>query len=241
MNLVIDIGNTRSKVAIFKDCEVAALKIEEKLSQAIIAQILMDYPQIKRCIISSVTESHEEFAVFLGKQKLQVLVLEANTPLPYIHNYKTKETLGKDRIAAIAGACMLYPKKDVLVIDAGTAVTFDFKNKNEEYLGGTISPGLEMRFKALHHFTSKLPLLKSRESKTFMGNSTDEAIINGVQNGLIFEMEGYIGSLKNNYLDLIVLLTGGDAQFFDNKLKKPIFVVSNLVLTGLNAILEYNV
>jgi type III pantothenate kinase len=241
MNLVIDIGNTRSKVAIFHNYEVVALKIEEKLSEEIIAQVIYDYPQIKRCISSSVTEPQDEFAVFLGKQGLPVLILDANTPLPFVNNYQTKETLGKDRIAAIAGACKLYPKKDVLVIDAGTAITFDLKNKNEEYLGGNISPGLEMRFKALHHFTSKLPLLKSKESKSFLGTSTNEAIVAGVQNGLIFEIEGYIGRLKNNYPDLIVLLIGGDAQFFDNKLKNPIFVVSNLVLTGLNAILEYNV
>jgi type III pantothenate kinase len=241
MNLVIDIGNTRSKLAVFKSDVLVDFKIAENINELFLHQIIFDHPSIERCIISSVTEINDEIANYIVDQKIQVVVLNAETSVPFKNNYLSKDTLGCDRIAAIAGACKLYPGKNVLIIDTGTAVTFDLKDQNEEYLGGNISPGLEMRFKALHHFTAKLPLLNSEPSNSLIGKSTHEAIINGVQNGLVFEIEGYIDELQEKFPDLIVILTGGDVYFFENKLKKTIFVVSNLILTGLNTILEYNV
>jgi type III pantothenate kinase len=241
MNLVIDIGNTRSKLAVFKSDVMVDFKITENINELFLRQIIFDHPSIERCIISSVTEINDEIGNYIVDQKIPVVVLNAETSVPFKNNYLSKDTFGCDRIAAIAGACKLYPGKNVLIIDTGTAVTFDLKDRNEEYLGGNISPGLEMRFKALHHFTAKLPLLNGEPSNSLIGKSTHEAIINGVQNGLVFEIEGYIDELLKKFPDLIVILTGGDVYFFENKLKKTIFVVSNLILTGLNTLLEYNV
>jgi type III pantothenate kinase len=240
MNLVIDIGNTRSKLAIFKDCQMVTLKIEETINLKVLETLISEFPLIEQCIISSVSQIKDEIIAYISDRKFPLILLDAETLVPFTNNYSTKETLGRDRIAAIAGACKLFPGKNALVIDAGTAITFDMKDQHEKYLGGNISPGLEMRFKALHHFTANLPLLKSKISASFIGDSTNEAIINGVQNGIIFEMQGYIDSLQLKYPDLLVILTGGDSAFFENKVKRTIFVNSNLILSGLNTILEYN-
>jgi type III pantothenate kinase len=240
MNLVIDIGNSRSKLTIFKDHEIVELKIEDCICVNHLQQIICEYPQIKHCIVSSVKENDDTLVKFICDQNIPLLVLTAETPVPFKNNYLTKGTLGHDRIAAIAGTCKLFPETDALVIDAGTAITFDLKDQYEEYMGGNISPGLEMRFKALHHFTAKLPLLSSEASNSCIGKNTKEAITNGVQNGIIFEIQGYIDTLKIKYPNLIVILTGGDSGFFENKIKRSIFVETNLILIGLNTILEYN-
>jgi type III pantothenate kinase len=241
MNLVIDIGNTRTKLAVFSDSRIVTMKTEERLNINILKALIHENPSIDQCIISSVKENDIEVVKFIHNQEIPLVVLGLETRIPFKNNYSTKETLGRDRIAAVAGACKNYPGKNVLVIDAGTAITFDLKDQYEEYLGGNISPGLEMRFKALHRFTSKLPLLNKGISASFMGASTNEAITNGVQNGIVFEILGYIDTLLPKYPDMLVILTGGDSAFFENKLKRAIFVDPNLILSGLNTILEYNV
>ncbi len=192
-------------------------------------------------IVSSV----KEFSL-PGIRRLQhhlnhYLEMDQKTPLPIRNLYRTPETLGKDRIAAVVGGNVLFPDRNILVIDAGTAITYDFINNNQEYIGGNISPGLSMRFQALHQFTNRLPLLKKEEDLELLGENTDKAIIRGVQNGIVFEMNNYIESLSVKNGSLITILTGGDSNFFDNKLKYPIFVESDLVLTGLNKILKYNI
>ncbi|MBT6766833.1 MAG: type III pantothenate kinase, partial [Prolixibacteraceae bacterium] len=154
--------------------------------------------------------------------------------------YDSKETLGKDRIAAAVGAFDLYPDSNVLIIDAGTAITYDIINEKNQYLGGNISPGLEMRFKALHHFTGKLPLVKQNKFDKLYGNTTENAILAGVQNGLVFEVDKAIDTFKEFYNNLKVIITGGNAEFFDKKLKNSFFVHFNLIAMGLNRILEYN-
>jgi type III pantothenate kinase len=240
MNLVIDIGNSRIKMASFIGHEfvneIAATHSDSKK----IKSFLNSTPDISACIISAVTGIPRWLTGELKKRDIIPLVLNSSTKLPFINEYKTKESLGNDRMADAAGACHLYPGRNVLIIDAGTAITFDIKTAKEEFMGGNISPGLSMRFKALHTFSSHLPLLQSESTEGFLGRTTNEAIQKGVQNGIIFEMEGYIQRLSNNYSDLIVLLTGGDAHFFENLLKKTIFVVSNLTLIGLNIILQHN-
>ncbi len=240
MNLVIDIGNSRSKFAIFHNNLLIDQKINDDFRNEDLKQLLSDHPSISQCIVSSVTNRKDEIVKYLESNNLPVIILSPDSIFPFKNNYVTKETLGFDRLAGIAGACFLYPGKDVLVIDAGTAITFDFKNKLEEFLGGNISPGLEMRFKALHYYTSKLPLLSSETSDTLMGISTKEAILNGVQNGLIFEIEGYIDEFLRKYQDLIVLLTGGASAFIADKIKRTCIVDPFLVLKGFNTILEYN-
>ena len=145
-----------------------------------------------------------------------------------------------DRIAGIVGAYSVFPGENVLVIDAGTAITYDLLNRKGDYLGGNISPGLNMRYKALHFYTGKLPLLQSAEDPPFIGEDTNSAIHAGVQNGLVMEMQAYINRLEEEYKNIKIILTGGDANFFDRKLKNPIFVFSNLLSIGLNFILNYN-
>jgi type III pantothenate kinase len=241
MNLVIDIGNTLTKIAVFSSSDLLHSKSFRTNDPFDLDGLLSEFPHIKNCILSNVSENDKNILSSLTNKKIAVIRLDENTSLPFINKYKTPSTLGKDRIAAIAGAYKLYPGKNVLVIDAGTAIKYELKNSKEEYLGGNISPGLDMRFKALNQFTARLPLVRAEENFSLIGESTIEAIINGVQNGLIFEIQGYIEKLEKIYPELIIIGTGGNAQFFDNLPKKTIFVVSNLTLIGLNTILEYNV
>lgn len=240
MNVVIDIGNTRSKLAVFDNGVQKQEKVLSEITETTIEQIFRDFDAVENALVSSVSGEEERIGNYLSGKNINTLILNDSVPLPFINNYETKETLGKDRLAAIAGACFLYPKKNVLVIDAGTAITFDIKSSDEQYLGGNISPGLTMRFKALHQFTARLPLLQPDEKYSLLGKNTNEAIIAGIQQGIIFEMNGYIDQLEKQYPDLVVILSGGDVLFFDKKLKRTIFVVPNLTLIGLNSILNYN-
>ena len=241
MNLTIDIGNTRSKIAIFKQNEIIETVTEDELSVSVLKEIFLKNPEIKSIILSSVKDVDPEIIDILKSKSDYFLDLNKDTPIPIENLYKTKSTLGKDRLAAIIGANNIFPNTSVLVIDMGTAITFDFINSKNQYLGGTISPGMEMRFKALNHFTEKLPLLNKNEDYNTIAETTEDAIISGVQNGIIFETDSYIKKLKEKYEDLKVILTGGDAIFFDKKLKNAIFVNLNLNYIGLNKILEYNI
>jgi len=167
--------------------------------------------------------------------------LDHHTPIPLINRYRTPDTLGYDRIAAAVGAYTIYPEKNVLVIDAGTAITYDLVTGGGEYMGGNISPGMAIRFKSLNKYTNRLPLLEpSIEEPPLLGSSTKEAIQSGVINGILFELDGFIGDVSRLHPELKVVLTGGDAKYFEGKLKSSIFVDLNLNLIGLNRILEHN-
>lgn len=240
MNLVIDIGNTYVKLAVFKQDTIVESKIVSNHFAGTILELLRQFCSIKQCIISSVRSDSSDIINTLKNVGIPFLILNPSLHLPFSIQYHTPETLGNDRIAAVAGAFALYPDSDIFIIDAGTAITFELITKDEGYLGGTISPGLEMRYKALHTFTDRLPMQSKKEHYNFIGQSTTEALVSGVQNGLVFEIEGYLTKISKNYPQIIVLLTGGDAQFFDNKLKRTIFVIPNLTLIGLNFILNYN-
>lgn len=241
MNLVIDIGNTRTKYAVFNKSEEIFFTSTPKFELKEIHAIIRKIPATEQCILSATGNIEPSEIESLRKQFKVFLKLDHNVPMPFKSLYKTPETLGLDRLAAISAAQLLYRGKNVLIIDAGTAITFDFKNANDEFIGGNISPGLEMRFKALNYYTEKLPLVKSDNKFSLLGLNTIEAITNGVQNGIIHEINGIIRELDTIYEDLTVLLTGGDVQFFEIKLKRTIFVVQNLICIGLNYILNYNV
>jgi type III pantothenate kinase len=240
MNLLVDIGNTRTKVAITDGDTIVESKIFSQLQICDIEWVLKTYPPVVNCILSSTAADDLPLIEYLNNTFKLFINLTGNTALPFKNLYQTKETQGADRIAGIAGAQYLNPNANSLIIDAGTAITFDFINDKGEYLGGTISPGMQIRFKALNTFTGKLPLLQSVSDFNILGKNTNEAIVAGVQNGIIFEIDGYISNLNEQYHDLKVFLTGGDAEFFANKLKNTIFVNQNLLLIGLNRILEYN-
>jgi type III pantothenate kinase len=161
--------------------------------------------------------------------------------MPVVSLYKTPETLGLDRLAAAIGAHGLFPDEDLLVIDAGTAITFDLIERNGTFAGGNISPGLRIRFRALHEFTKKLPLIEASDDFQVIGQSTEEAIRAGVINGMVFEIDGTIDLIRKKIPEIRPVLTGGDAHFFERRLKNPIFVKFEVTLIGLNRILEYNV
>lgn len=241
MNLVLDLGNSYGKIAVCEGTDVIESAIYPVVGMKEISYFITSYPEIKGAIFSSVANHSREIIDYLSTSYKTFLELNANTPLPVRNHYKTPETLGYDRIAAVTGAHTIYPDNNVLVIDAGTALTYDLVTADGEYLGGNISPGMNMRFKALNKFTNRLPLLSvGSEEVEILGTSTDEAIISGVFNGILMEIDGFISAVSQEFTDLKVLITGGDANSFDKKLKSSIFVVSHLNLIGLNRILDYN-
>ncbi len=239
MNLVIDRGNTQLKFGIFDQRQLIHSDYSDFLDKQII-QELADKFDINNVVISSVVEErHDELLANLSTISRHILELKHTTPLPFNWHYDTKGTIGKDRLAAVAGAITLYPDSELLVIDAGTAITYELV-VDGAFMGGNISPGLATRFNALNHFTSRLPLLEKNEKAPLIGTSTELAIQAGVQNGIIFEIDGLIQELSTQHNNIQTIITGGDAEFFARKLKNPIFVHPNLVLIGLNRILEYN-
>jgi len=240
MNLVTDIGNTLIKTAVFEQGKLVEWVTAQPQANEALALATRYREKISRAIISAVAPIPDALAQWLSTHSITPLVLDSSTALPFENTYQTPETLGKDRIAAIAGAQARFPDTNLLVIDAGTAITYDVLSADKRYLGGNISPGIAMRYKALHSFTSRLPLLKNVNETGRIGNTTQTAIENGVQNGAVYEMRALIDEWSAEFNNLCVLLTGGDAHFFENNLKKTIFVVSNLTLEGLNIILEYN-
>jgi type III pantothenate kinase len=240
MNLVIDSGNTLVKYALF---DLGRLKVKgrwENLSSELVETLLLSAGTVNRCIVSTVGASAEGTIAYLKKAGIQSIELNHETPLPFTNSYGTPETLGYDRIAAAAGAYTIFPDSNVLIVDAGTAITIDFLSADGVFMGGNISPGAAMRAKAMHAFTKKLPEIRPERTEGLLGKSTKEALLNGVMNGICFEIEGYIERLLGRYDDLNVILTGGDSPLFDKKLKYPIFVDSDLNLKGLNRILEHN-
>lgn len=240
MNLVIDIGNTRTKFSVFHHGEeMISVPVDEFLPSHVDV-LLKEHPSIQKSILSAVKDYSPELKKYLRERFQPFVELNTGTPLPLENQYQSKDTLGKDRIAAAVGAETLYPGKNVLIIDAGTAITYDLVTEKKQYLGGNISPGIEMRFKALHTFTGRLPLVRKETFPKLFGQTTKEAILAGVQHGVVFEADKAIDTFKEFYGNLIVIITGGDADFFDKKLKNSFFVHFNLVAIGLNRILEYN-
>ena len=240
MNLVIDSGNTRIKLALFNEHDLMFNVPLDKLETDHLQLLLQEHPQLDKAILSAVRDYPTDIRDFLNSNFEQFLELNSKTPIPITNRYRTPETLGHDRLAAAIGAWDLFPSQNLLIIDAGTAVTYDIVSEKNEYLGGNISPGLEMRFSALNQFTGKLPRIHPADQFELVGSDTESAIRAGVQMGLIFETEQYINFFNKIYKNLKVVITGGDAKFFDKILKKSIFVNFNIGLFGLNRILEYN-
>ncbi|MCF6346832.1 MAG: type III pantothenate kinase [Flavobacteriaceae bacterium] len=238
MNLIIDIGNTRTKVAIIKENTI--LKKVTSDNQNIIKSIkkLGKTHLLKNCIVSSVSKfDTSSFKDDFDFEK--IIELNQHTKIPFINKYDTPSTLGVDRIALASAAFTKYPNQNVLVIDAGTCITYDFINVNNEYLGGAISPGIKIRYKALHKFTANLPQLEKSDFK-LIGINTESSIHSGILNGLIQEIEGIISQYRAKYQNLTVVLTGGDTNFLAEKLKSTIFANPNFLLEGLNSILIHN-
>jgi type III pantothenate kinase len=240
MNLCIDQGNTSTKVAVFDQDILVEFAEFGELGENEISKLLKKYP-INASILSSVRQINAQLIDYLNSVSAVFIELSHKTEIPIVNAYKTPDTLGKDRLAAVVGAAFLKQGNDILVIDAGTAITYDFIDSYGVYHGGNIAPGLNMRLKAMHNFTQKLPLIEPTIDTPMLGNDTQSALSSGALNGIVFEIEGYINHLKIKYPQLLVLLTGGSTFYFISKLKNAIFAERNLVLIGLNRILQYNV
>lgn len=240
MNIVIDQGNASAKVALFDKEDLVMSFIFKPLRRADVENILHQFSP-ERGILSSVAEIDPIIIPLLTDSLKTFIVLDEKLPLPVKVLYATPATLGRDRIAAVVGAQAMQPGKPLLVIDAGTAITYDFLDAKGQYPGGNISPGMTVRFKALNSYTSHLPLLDERGEVLELGNSTETAIRSGIVWGIVHEMDGYITEYKLKYPDLFVFLTGGHSFYFETKLKNSTFADVNLVLKGLNRILNYNV
>lgn len=246
MYLVIDQGNSFTKVAVFNGDELTDLETirNTPMNQLIEGIKAVEHKSMEgKCthgIFSTVLKDSRETLTYLNS-RLELIEMTYRCSLPVLNHYQTPETLGNDRIAAVTGAFGLYPSTDLLVIDAGTCITYDFINAQGEYKGGGISPGIQMRFNALHTLTSKLPLVSLENDIHLIGNSTKGSILSGVINGTFAEVDGIIEHYRQLHPNLKVILTGGDTNYFDRKLKNNIFAVPNLVLMGLKDILLHNV
>jgi type III pantothenate kinase len=236
MNIAIDVGNTKTKIGFFTGDRLESTKTFDSLSEV---NEFLDLKEIKFAIISSVNHQYTDILNQLKNLHNPVL-LDTETPLPFKNQYKSK-TIGLDRLAAVAGAQILYPNQNALVIDLGTCITYEFLESGNVYQGGAISPGMNMRFKAMHNFTARLPLVKPELVEDWISNSTAGAMLSGVVHGVQAEIDAYIQEVESKYAPLTVIITGGDAKFFESKIKATIFAIPELVLMGLNAILRYNV
>lgn len=240
MNLIIDIGNTRTKVALIEDDKIIEKRVYDELNIDVLLDLKSNYnikamiiSTVRQIIATSILNKIEEWNIFF-------IQLSHHTPLPIKNNYQTPETLGKDRLAAVVAASQIYTNENCLVIDAGTCITYDFITAKNDYLGGSISPGLTMRYRAMHEFTAALPLLNKQRLNTFVGYNTVTAMQTGVNFGLSFEIQGFINKYIHKFGQIKVIMTGGDAAYLASQMKNKIFVNPDLVLIGLYKILTYN-
>ena len=240
VNLIIEQGNTSTKVAIYAEGNLKASFVYKTFDKSKLKP-LFDVYSLDKGIYSTVADVDEDLIAYLKERLSCFIYFDNDVRLPITIKYKTPHTLGKDRIAAVVGAYYLQPNRNILIIDAGTCITYELLEASGSYLGGNISPGMTTRFKALNDYTKKLPLVNVREEVPCWGTCTEDAIRAGVVNGIVFEMDGYIDKAKELYSDVLVFLTGGHSFYFESRLKNSIFADINLVLTGLNRILEYNV
>lgn len=243
MNLVLDIGNTCCKICVFDDNKLIDKQISKSEISAVtdILAVISQKYKFSGSIMSSVSLMPEGLQAQISQVCNHNFVLTSDLPVPIKNSYSTPKTLGNDRLAAVVGASCLFPGRSALVIDAGTAITYDFLMNGNEYVGGNIAPGISLRFRSLNDHTKRLPLIEEYDWAQGFGNSTADALRKGVLNGLAFEIEGYVRDFQANYSDSVIILTGGDCFFLLKRIKNTIFAEPNLVAIGLNRILNYNV
>lgn len=238
MNLIVDIGNTRTKYAVFDEGDW----VECGLGLPEVYDLAMTYRKSGKevnLILSSTGAISAEVRERLREVSTFFCEVSSEIPLPIRLGYDTPKTLGVDRIAGCVGGAFLFPGRELLVIDSGTAITYDFVSADGEFRGGNISPGLGIRFRALNEFTASLPLVKCSMEHGYVGKNTHDAILNGVMNGILFEVRGYIDELLRNNPHAAVIITGGGSEYLRKTLKRTVFFEDKLVITGLNRILEY--
>ncbi|MBP7477414.1 MAG: type III pantothenate kinase [Chitinophagales bacterium] len=236
MHLILDVGNTATKYAVFKNSDLIAHGIVE--SDSSIAQLPYGF---KACLIGASGNIPPSLTHELDQLNIPYARFNHQMPIPIINAYETPQTLGPDRLAAVIGAAEEFPKSDILVINAGTCITYDLITSEGKYCGGAISPGLRMRFRAMSEFTAHLPLIEDIQGENpLLGRNTNACLKSGTIHGIAAEIEGFIDRFKLNYPNLRPILTGGDAEFLECQMKIEIFVSKFLVLKGLNAVLIHN-
>lgn len=238
--LVIDIGNTRCKLALFVDGALRSVEHSDQPAPEQLAETLARFGPVDEAILSAVRAIPAGYRDLLRERCPFVAELTHATPVPITNLYQTPHTLGLDRLAAAVGAASLFPGRNLLVIDAGTAITIDRVSAQNQFLGGNISPGIETRFRALNHFTGKLPLVDLRENFEPLGTDTQSAIRAGVQQGVIFELESYIRHYSSIHPDLLTIIAGGHASILKKFLPEQVILSEHLTLIGLHRILEFN-
>ena len=240
MLLAIDIGNTQVKVAVFENNTLIEkqfflnLEIQKKINE-----LINLYPKITNLVVASVGKIENDTFLAL-KTRVKIHFITSTYRFPFKNLYATPNTLGIDRMILASGAVLQYPQKNRLIIDAGTCITYDLVDENNQYLGGAISPGIRLRYEALHNYTAKLPLLEKKAPENHIGNSTNESIHSGVINGVCLEIDGFINTYYKKEENFIIILTGGDAEFLAKRLKNTIFANPNFLLESLNQTFQYN-
>ena len=238
MNLIIDAGNTAVKLAVFEEGQLILIQHVDAVYQDF-KVIHEEYPQINSVLICDVRGLDWYFLNKIFEPK-NIFKTASTLRFPFVNAYKTPKTLGVDRMGLMAAAAKTYPKQNVLVIDVGTCITYDVLTQENTYVGGLISPGYTMRYKSLKEFTGKLPLIAHESIERSLGVDTQSSIQAGVFNGVFYEIQGQIDHFKHKYQDLTIILTGGDCKQLSKRLKNTIFAHPNLLLTGLDYILELN-
>ena len=239
MNLVVDIGNNFFKLGIFENSNLVFSFFEKNDKIDVeIEKIIHSYSKITSALISNV--SSVKINDILNKLNIKIYELDSTFIFPFKLNYKTPESLGNDRLALAAAATILYPNSNNLVIDAGTCITIDFIDNNNHFMGGSISPGVKMRYDSLNHYTANLPLLKNENNFNYPGDSTNASIHAGIIGGVSNEINGFIKQINSRNDKVNVILTGGDAKILSKTLKITIFANQNFILEGLNSILNLN-
>lgn len=240
MQLVLDLGNTNKKVCVFHAGRMAHLESAEQLSLRTLKEVFAGFPGITSGILASVVTVPAYLKHYLEERLNPFIELTNRTPVPLTNLYKTPGRLGKDRLACAVSGSSLFNGFPVLVVNAGTCITYDFITAGRKYLGGAISPGIRMRLKALNTFTGKLPLIELKEDVPLIGDDTEHSILSGVVNGVVEEVKGVVRQYRQQYPSVQVILSGGDAAYLEKLLKIRIFAFPNIVLVGLYEILEYN-
>ncbi len=239
MNLIVDIGNTRAKIAVMADGQVLKSLNEESFDLSVVEALMTQF-QLENAIVSS-TRGDGESVVELIRTKIgHCILFDENCAIPIPNSYSTPNTLGRDRLAAAVGATVLSSSDNQLIIDVGTAITIDLVTRSGGFEGGVISPGVAMRFRALHQFTAGLPLCSATDREVDVARTTCEAIEQGVMEGILFEISGHIGKNRKKFEKIDVIFAGGDRKYFENRIKNTIFASGELIFVGLNRILEYN-
>jgi type III pantothenate kinase len=239
MVLVLDLGNTNVKIAVFELDKLLFKKLADYSDwKKDLQNVFEKHQEIKNIVVSNVA-NRIELETLLIPERCKIHFISSKSHFPFLNLYETPETLGIDRMVLAAGAIIQYPKQDCLIIDAGTCITYDFVTNNGNYLGGAISPGIQLRYKSLHNYTARLPLLEPEMPKSQIGASTKNAIHSGVLNGILYEIESHVKVFSTNKENFIIILTGGDAVFLAKRLKNTIFANSNFLLESLYHLYQF--